>query len=279
MQRDKSNESRGSGTSRVGGRKRDEYDEELRRFQNERGKIDNETERCFTPPYVGSRRGVAAGGPSRSPSPPRGVSGPSPGQQSRSGMERTFSDRESVVSDGSRHGSPVSRDSWRGSRYKPRTQAISPPGDSRSPGDPDTDSRRGSKRYRPLDNGDSGDYRLSRGRISGPSLGPQDPRIEPEQAEKKGQFKLLGVDSGLSEDTSSGSSGSVPDVDNAKLPGARGNNSVKQPPNRRTSTDSASASMDGSSRPATPSMAMPFSTGTPSLLRVATTEEGYTAPR
>jgi len=278
MQRDKSNESRGSGTSRVGGRKRDEYDEELRRFQNERGKIDNETERCFTPPYVGSRRGVAVGGPSRSPSPPRGVSGPSPGQQSRSGIERTFSDRESVVSDGSRHGSPVSRDSWRGSRYKPRTQAISPPGDSRSPGDPDTDSRRGSKRYRPLDNGDSGDYRLSRGRISGPSLGPQDPRIEPEQAEKKGQFKLLGVDSGLSEDTSSGSSGSVPDVDNAKLLG-------RSTTARRSSTDSA-VSRDESSRPPTPSHApIPVYTSSSSLLRVVpsvTDCEGglpYGAPR
>merc|ERR1711974_556472 len=36
---------------------------------------------------------------------------------------------------------------------------------------------------------------------------------------------------------------------------------------------------DGSSRPATPSMTLPFATGGPSLLRVAATEEGYTAPR
>ena len=58
IHRDRSNESRGSGTSRTGGRKgRDEYDEELRRFQNDRGKIESETERCFTPPYASSRRG------------------------------------------------------------------------------------------------------------------------------------------------------------------------------------------------------------------------------
>ena len=263
--RERSTESRGSGAGGGRGRKRDEYDEELRRFQSERGKFD-ETDRCFTPPYGGVRRSVpSTGGLSRSPSPlPRSTR--SPGQQSRSGGHdrSAFSDRESVVSDGSRHGSPVSRDGWRGSRYKPRVQAISPPGDSRSPADHD-DTRRGSKRYRE-------EERRSGGR-------PQDPRVVDHVAADKKHFKPGGVDSGMSEETSSGSSGSVPDVDNAKLPGARGNNSVKQPPNRRTSTDSASASMDGSSRPATPSMTMPFSTGTPSLLRVATTEEGYTAPR
>ena len=262
--RERSTESRGSGAGGGRGRKRDEYDEELRRFQSERGKFD-ETERCFTPPYGGARRSVpSTGGPSRSPSPlPRSTR--SPGQQSRSGHDRTaFSDRESVVSDSSRHGSPVSRDGWRGSRYKPRVQAISPPGDSRSPADHD-DSRRGSKRYRE-------EERRSGGR-------PQDPRVSDHVTAEKKHFKPGGVDSGLSEETSSGSSGSVPDVDNAKLPGARGPNSVKQLPNRRTSTDSASASMDGSSRPATPSMTLPFATGGPSLLRVAATEEGYTAPR
>ena len=274
IHRDRSNESRGSGTSRTGGRKRDEYDEELRRFQSDRGKIETETERCFTPPYASSRRGLA-NGPSRSPSPARGVAGPSP-SNSRSDRDRAFSDRDSVVSDGSRHGSPVSRDGWR-SRYKPRTQAISPPGDSRSPAEPDADSRRG-KRYR-LDNGESGDFRgRSRSAVAG--VPPQDPRIEAEQGEKKSstEYKMLGVDSGLSEDTSSGSSGSVPDVDNAKLPG-------RSQHVRRSSSDSA-VSRDESSRPPTPSIShIPVYTSNTSLLRVVPaladceTGIGYGAPK
>ena len=269
IHRERSNESRGSGTSRTGGRKRDEYDEELRRFQNDRGKIETETERCFTPPYASSRRGPVSG-PSRSPSPPRGAAGPSP-SNSRSDRDRAFSDRDSVVSDGSRHGSPVS--GWR-SRYKPRTQAISPPGDSRSPAEPDSESRR-SKRYR-LDNGESGEYRgRSRSAVSG--VPPQDPRIEVEQGEKKNssEYKMLGVDSGLSEDTSSGSSGSVPDVDNAKLPS-------RSQHVRRSSSDSA-VSRDESSRPPTPSIShIPVYTSNSSLLRVVPALadcEGYGAPK
>ena len=271
IQRDRSNESRGSGTSRSG-RKRDEYDEELRRFQTDRGKIETETERCFTPPYTSSRRGPVSG-PSRSPSPPRSslgpLGGPSPSNNSRSDRDRGYSDRDSVVSDGSRHGSPVSRDGWRSSRYKPRTQAISPPGESRSPAEPDADSRR--KRYRNLENGDSGDYRGGhRGRsvTSNSSAPPQDPRIEAEQLSDRDKvgpkhFKMLGqVDSGLSEDTSSGSSGSVPDtVDNAKLL-ARA---------RRSSTDSAVSREDTSSRPPTPSQGIGipvYTTNNSSLLRV-----------
>jgi len=145
--RDKSGENRsgsstrgGGGGAGGGGRKRDEYDEELRRFQSERGKFEAETDRCFTPPFVSARRPV--GGVSRSPSPPA----PSPGERHRD-RDRLqgdkFSDRESVVSDtGSRHGSPQPL-AWRAgvgstatSRYKPRTQAISPPGqESRSPAD------------------------------------------------------------------------------------------------------------------------------------------------
>ena len=269
IQRDRSNESRGSGTSSRTIRKRDEYDEELRRFQTDRGKIENETGRCFTPPYSGSRRGVASGATSRSPSPPRssasGLCGPSP-SESRSARERDrgYSDRDSVVSDGSRHGSPVSRESWR-SRYKPRTQAISPPCDSRSPADLDSDSRR--KRYRNHENGDSGDYRSgsSRGRsvTSNISAPPQDPRIEAEPTSDKKHYKMLGVDSGLSEDTSSGSNGSVPDSsDNAKL-------LARSTTARRSSTDSA-VSRDDSSRPMTPSSAsvsIPVYTSS-SLLRV-----------
>ena len=92
--RERSNESRGSGTSR--GRKRDEYDEELKRFQTERGKIDTgDTERCFTPPYS-ARRGVTT--VSRSPSPPRSAGlGPSP-NNSRSDRDRAFSDRDQAGS-------------------------------------------------------------------------------------------------------------------------------------------------------------------------------------
>jgi len=257
IQRDRSNESRGSGTSRSSGRKRDEYDEELRRFQTDRAtKIETETERCFTPPYSSTdrqQRSSARGGVSRSPSPPRverPLGGPSPSNSRVSDRDRPFSDRDSVVSDGSRHGSPVSRDGWR-SRYKPRTQAISPPCDSRSPAEPDIDSRR--KRYRTLENGDSGDHRSrARSVTSNSSAPPQDPR------------KMLGVDSGLSEDTSSGSSGSVPDttVDPPTKLLARSTNA------RRSSTDSAvSVREEGGSRPATPS-SIPVYTSGSSLLRV-----------
>ena len=272
LQRERSNESRGSGTSSRTSRKRDEYDEELRRFQTDRGKIESETERCFTPPYSSSRRGGASGATSRSPSPPRssasGLGGPSPSDaRSARDRDRGYSDRDSVVSDGSRHGSPVSRDNWRQSRYKPRTQAISPPGDSRSPADLDSDSRR--KRFRNHENGDSGDYRSGsrRGRsvASNSSAPPQDPRIEAEPltSDKKHYSKMLGVDSGLSEDTSSGSSGSVPDSsDNQAKLLARSTNA------RRSSTDSA-VSRDDSSRPVTPSSAsIPVYTCSSSLLRV-----------
>ena len=254
IHREQSSESRGSISGRSG-RKRDEYDEELKRFQSDRGRIETETERCFTPPY--SRRGMG-NGPSRSPSPPRGSGlGPSP-SHSRSDRDRAgYSDRDSVVSDGSRHGSPVSRDSWRTSRYKPRTQAISPPGDLRSPADHDLDSRR--KRYRNHENGDSGEFRSRSRPVSNNSQPPQDPRVDPDHAsDKKIHYKLLGVDSGLSEETSSGSSGSVPDVDNAKLP--RSTNA------RRSSTDSA-VSRDDTSRPQSPSQ-IPVYTSSSSLLRV-----------
>ena len=124
--RERSTESRGSGAGSGRARKRDEYDEELRRFQSERGKFD-ETERCFTPPYGGVRRSVpSTGGPSRSPSPlPRSTR--SPGQQSRSGHDRSaFSDRESVVSDSSRHGSPVSRDGWKGLKVQAKGSSHLP---------------------------------------------------------------------------------------------------------------------------------------------------------
>ena len=256
--RERSNESRGSGTSRS--RKRDEYDEELRRFQTERGKIDTgDAERCFTPPYS-TRRGVTT--VSRSPSPPRSAGlGPSP-NNSRSDRDRGYSDRDSVVSDGSRHGSPVSRDGWR-SRYKPRTQAISPPGDSRSPADHDHDSRR--RKYRSYENGDS------RGRSSNNSAPPQDPRIEADQvSDKKNHYKMLGVDSGLSEDTSSGSSGSVPDtVDNAKMLARSHDRSAAA---RRSSTDSAVSRDCDTSRPPSPSQSamsqIPVYTSNSSLLRV-----------
>ena len=74
----------------------------------------------------------------------------------------------------------------------------------------------------------------------------------------------------LSEDTSSGSSGSVPDVDNAKLSGGR---SVHGPTHaRRSSTDSAvSRDNDTSSRPTSPghsSHHIPVYTSNSSLLRV-----------
>ena len=251
---------------------RDEYDEELRRFQSDRGKFED-SDRCFTPPH--NRRAAAAAVGhlqqpppplSRSPSPPLSRRGRSPGGHSRSSVSgyelradgggsghRNFSDRDSVVSDGSRQGSP-SRDSYRGSggpgsssssRYKPRTQVISPPPggggiDSRlgSPADMDDyESRR--RRFRNLgDNGESSDFRTAR-LSSGDRArdrAPVDPRMvtdHHEESNKKGPYKLAGVDSGLSEDTSSGSTGSVPDVDNAKL-SAR----VSVPP-RRISTDSA----------------------------------------
>ena len=261
---------------------RDEYDEELRRFQSDRGKFED-SDRCFTPPH--NRRGAAAAAAvghlqqpppplSRSPSPPLSRRGRSPGAHSRSSVSggyelradggggsghRNFSDRDSVVSDGSRQGSP-SRDSYRGSgggaggsgsssnRYKPRTQVISPPPgggggiDSRigSPADVDDyESRR--RRFRTLgDSGESSDFRNARlgSGDRARDRAPVDPRMvvtdhHEEGNNKKGPYKLAGVDSGLSEDTSSGSTGSVPDVDNAKL-SAR----VSVPP-RRISTDSA----------------------------------------
>lgn len=103
---------------------------------------------------------------------------------------------------------------------------------------------------------------------SNSSAPPQDPRIEAEQLSDRDKvgpkhFKMLGqVDSGLSEDTSSGSSGSVPDtVDNAKLL-ARA---------RRSSTDSAVSREDTSSRPPTPSQGIGipvYTTNNSSLLRV-----------
>ena len=277
--RDRSNESRGSGAgSRTERGKRDEFDEELRRFQTDRGKIESETERCFTPPYSSSardtrdsRRLVSSGQTSRSPSPPRSsnIGGPSPSSNSRSDRAG-YSDRDSVVSDGSRHGSPVSRDNWRQSRYKPRTQAISPPGDSRSPADQDPDSRR-KYRHRHLENGDSGDYR-SRGRSSNSSAPPQDPRIDPGdsrlESDKKHFSRLQERgDSGVSEDTSSGSSGStVPDLDHAKLP-ARSSTHA-----RRSSSDSAVSRDGATSRPASPghnSHHIPvFTSNSQSLLRV-----------
>ena len=162
-----------------------------------------------------------------------------------------------MVSDGSRHGSP---ERWRsGGRYKPRTQAISPPGgDSRhsSPQSTERDhlEERGRKRtFRTLEQSSEGaavtpaapssDF-SSRGEARrGSRLIPTDPReavVLPPASDsvldKKSTFRNLGVDSGLSEDMGSsgscGSSGTVPDVDNAKLPRA-----ALAP--RRTSTDSA----------------------------------------
>ena len=246
---------------------RDEYDEELRRFQSDRGKFED-SDRCFTPPHNNRRSNVGSQPQqhippplSRSPS-PLSRRGRSPGAHSRSsvgggvgyelraeGGHRNFSDRDSVVSDGSRQGSP-SRDSYRGgsgssSRYKPRTQVISPPPgggtDSRhgSPADlDDYESRR--RRFRTLgDSGESSDFRNARLGSGDRSRDrpPMDPRMvidhHHHEDKKVASYKLAGVDSGLSEDTSSGSTGSVPDVDNAKL-SAR----VSVPP-RRISTDSA----------------------------------------
>ena len=101
--------------------------------------------------------------------------------------------------------------------------------------------------------------------------------------DKKIAYKLVGVDSGLSEDTSSGSSGSVPDLDNAKLLGR-----VSAPP-RRVSTDSAvsrSSQPGPDSRPSTPSSHIPVYAGASSLLRVMSTtprelesDVGFGAPR
>ena len=259
---------------------RDEYDEELRKFQSDRGKFDD-SDRCFTPPH---RR--APPPPSRSPTPPS-RHGRSPGAHSRSsGYEvrndgRTFSDRDSVVSDGSRHGSP-SRDTYRVGRYKPRTQAISPPASESRHGSPahlDDYERR--RRLRTIESGgESSEYRSSRiGSGERSKDRPTDPRVIDPDVEKKNTFKL-GVDSGLSEDTSSGSSGSVPDVDNAKLPVR-----VSAPP-RRVSTDSAvsrSSHPGPDSRPPSPSH-IPVYPGGSSLLRVMSTsgpeaEGGFGAPR
>ena len=139
MSNDISNGSRGSETRRVSRRMKAEYDDELRRYKNERGKKYYGPEQCFTLPKVGSGRAVTAGVSSRSSSPPTGMNGPSPGQRSRSGRGRTSSDRESVGSNCSRYGSPVARESRRGTKNKPLTQAISPLGDSRFPGHPDID--------------------------------------------------------------------------------------------------------------------------------------------
>jgi hypothetical protein len=257
---------------------RDEYDEELRRFQSDRGKFEDAADRCFTPPHTnrgggrGTTAAAAASQPplhslpplSRSPSPPSSRRGRSPhsrgsGYDGGGGGHRNFSDRDSVVSDGSRQGSPSRDSSYRGSssssRYKPRTQVISPPPsgggtDSRhgSPADLDDYESRRNRRFRDNTNcGEAGgssssDYHRRRG--SGdrssrpppplPPHPPSDPRIIMEESSKKPYHKLVAaVDSGLSEDTSSGSTGSVPDVDNAKLT-AR----VSVPP-RRISTDSA----------------------------------------
>jgi len=271
----------GGGSHRKG---RDEYDEELRKFQSERGKFDD-SDRCFTPPH---RRAPPAA--SRSPTPPSRL-GRSPGAHSRSsGYDvrnegRAFSDRDSVVSDGSRHGSP-SRDTLRTSnRYKPRTQAISPPApDSRvgSPAHLDDYERR--RRYRTTEGTDTSEYRSAMV-VPGDRAKdrPTDPRVADQDSDKKGQqFKLAGVDSGLSEDTSSGSSGSVPDVDNAKLL-AR----VSAPP-RRVSTDSAvsrSSHPGADSRPPSPSHIPVYPAGQ-SLLRVmsaaaqeAESGSGFGAPR
>lgn len=272
---------KGSGSQRKG---RDEYDEELRKFQSERGKFDD-SDRCFTPPH---RRAPPPAAASRSPSPPSRL-GRSPGAHSRSsGYDvrndgRTFSDRDSVVSDGSRHGSP-SRDTYRAGRYKPRTQAISPPAPDSRVGSPahldDYDRRR---RYRTIEGTEPNDYRSALVVTGDRSKDrPSDPRMIDQDNDKKGQYKLAGVDSGLSEDTSSGSSGSVPDVDNAKLL-AR----VSAPP-RRVSTDSAvsrSSHPGTDSRPPSPNHIPVYAAGQ-SLLRVmsaasqeAEAEGGFGAPR
>jgi hypothetical protein len=85
------------------------------------------------------------------------------------------------------------------------------------------------------------------------------------------------VDSGLSEDTSSGSSGSVPDVDNqAKLPSR-----VSAQPPRRISTDSVvsrSSAQGTDSRPSSPSprpmLPVNYSANPSSLLRVVSSADG-----
>ena len=257
---DRNSEGRASSSHRRGKNERNEYDEELQRFRTERGKatstFEQGSDRCFTPPYSGGPRrdrAVSHSRPtSRSPSPPNRVGRSPGGSSSRGGFDnKVFSDKDSVVSDGSRHGSP-DRQWGHGRRYKPRTQAISPPGgDSRhsSPQNNDRDQgeQAGRKRaYRTLDTvaadettpiGGGGDFRDER---RTPRLIPTDPRPATlDSLEKKTQFKNMAVDSGLSEDIGSsngscGSSGTVPDVDSsAKL-------TPRAPlPPRRISTDSA----------------------------------------
>ena len=257
---------------------RDEYDEELRKFQSVRDKFDD-SDRCFTPPH----RRAAPHPASRSPTPTSSRLGRSPGALSRSSgydvrnESRTFSDRDSVVSDSSRPESP-SRDPFRGGRYVPRTQAISPPAPESRHGSPahlDEYERR--RRYRLGDVSDSCDYRRAHtnsGDRSSTKDRPTDPRVIEDTEKKSVVFKCAGVDSGLSEDTSSGSSGSVPDVDNAKL------SSRVSAPSRRISTDSVvsrSSAQGTDSRPSSPPV---YLGGAPSLLRVvsAVPQEGA-APR
>jgi hypothetical protein len=274
---------------------RDEYDEELRKFQSVREKFDD-SDRCFTPPH----RRPPPLPVSRSPTPTSSRLGRSPGAHSRSSTgydmrneSRAFSDRDSVVSDSSRPESPSSRDPFRSSRYVPRTQAISPPASESRHSSPavvdDYDRRR---RYRGGD--DNCDYNSRRSTHTSNSSDrlahaskehrpPTDPRvIEDTETLKKnggGNFKCAGVDSGLSEDTSSGSSGSVPDVDNAKLPSR-----VSAPPTRRISTDSAvsrSSAQGTDSRPSSPSLIPVYSSNPPanSLLRVVSaTADGSAGP-
>ena len=247
---------------------------------------------------------------SRSPTPTSSRLGRSPGAQSRSSTgydvrneSRTFSDRDSVVSEGSRAESPSLRDPFRTGRYVPRTQAISPPASESRHSSPavvdDYDRQR--RRYRGGE--DSCDYNTNRrtthssnnsssDRLPSTLLPskelplthhrqPTDPRvIEDTEAIKKvvvGNFKCAGVDSGLSEDTSSGSSGSVPDVDNqAKLPSR-----VSAQPPRRISTDSVvsrSSAQGTDSRPSSPSplpmLPVNYSANPSSLLRVVSSADG-----
>ena len=272
----------------------DEYDEELRKFQSVREKFED-SDRCFTPPHRRPPLPV-----SRSPTPTSSRLGRSPGAHSRSSgydvrnESRTFSDRDSVVSDSSRPESPSTRDPFRSGRYVPRTQAISPPASESRHSSPahveemDRDRRR---RFNRLggDISDTCDFNNRRthntSSVERPSSGkdrpPTDPRVIEDTNEKKsGGFKCAGVDSGLSEDTSSGSSGSVPDVDNAKLPSR-----VSAPLPRRISTDSVvsrSSAQGTDSRPSSPSLIPVYPGGSSSLLRVVSSvqsQETFGAPR
>lgn len=88
----------------------DDYDGELKRFQNYKDAAGG----------GGGGVGVRTFGRNRSPTPTTSTRTPVPAATFPRGSA-TFSDRESVLSEGSHHSPPPSK------RYKPQTHAISPP--------------------------------------------------------------------------------------------------------------------------------------------------------